>query len=249
MTSKQSFPTKKKEIFMRKKCLVLLSVAYFLGAGTPLFAATLALYFRPYPSNEQHAATLADKLQSPGKIAKHTVKGLAGHSLVAGIISTYAGFLQVSDYNGFTYFPRKHSSPKIYLVITKKMTPMVMFAQTVHHWELNPGVDAHMFLIERKKDDETQTVFFDVQAAPLPEDHIIPLEAIVILAKPADLYVPLGITLTNDSENWLLPDIYVKKGINVVDNMLYLLNMSHLFRPVELEYKKENLRYRAQFIE
>lgn len=234
---------------MRKICLVWFSIPYFLCSSIPILGNTIALYLRPYPYPKEETQKVTTKLRKAGKIAKHTINGLSGHPIVAGIIATYGGFLDISDQNGLIAFPRKHTAQKLYILITPQMTPITMFAQTIHHWELNPGIPAQMFLIEKKIDEQTQKPFFDVQEVPLPENNIIPLEALVLVAKPTNMYIPTGITITHKSENWMLPDIYTKKGINVVDNTLYLLNLSHLFKPVSLEYKKEALRYRAQFKE
>jgi hypothetical protein len=57
----------------------------------------------------------------------------------------------------------------------------------------------------------------------------VPLESILIFAKPSNLVVQTGMITVGKTQHLLLPDIYVKKGINITKNALYILNLRHFF--------------------
>jgi len=206
----------------------------------------ITLFLREYPADTERAQSMMNKLGKPGKIARYRVNNVTHQPLVAGIFATYAGYLEVSSYNGQLTFPRRHDKPLLYLVITPRLTPMIMFANTIHHWEYEPGVPAALFVCERKNDEKTGLYFWDVKDIPMPDNNVIPLESLVLIAKPQNFYVPTGITLTNETQNLMVPDIYVKKGINKLTNSLYILNLAHFFSPEQFLYKKEPTRYLFQ---
>jgi hypothetical protein len=188
--------------------------------------------------------SLMNKLRKPHGIAKQTLTGLLHHCPITGIFSSYFGYLNASDHNGQTSFPRKQSKPLLHLVITNKITPIIMFQYTISHWELVPGTPAVMYSCEQKEDPETRLVFWDVKEEPLPSNNQIPLQdALIIIAKPTNIIVPTGITLTEQSANLILPEMYVKKGIQTTRNALYILDLSLFFQPINILYKKAKSSY------
>ncbi len=199
----------------------------------------ISFFIRSYPQ----AHITAQKITRTGKIARHTIEGIADYQIPAGIFSTYAGYLNISDLDGQIVFPRKHAKPVIQLIVTTRITPILMFGKTIHHWELVPGVPVQMYTFERNFDEKTKTFYWDVQLAKLPEDNIIPLSSLVIFAKPRYFYIPTGITITDDSPNFILPTIYARKGIKITNNALYVFNLSHFFEQVYYRYKKQPNRY------
>ncbi len=208
---------------------------YQSGQADPI----INLFIRPYPQ----AHITAQKITRTGKIARHTIEGIADYQIPAGIFSTYAGYLNISDLDGQIVFPRKHTKPIIQLIITTRITPILMFEKTIHHWELVPGVPAQMYTFEQNFDEKAKIFYWNVYPTELPENNIIPLSALIIFAKPRYFYVPTGITLTDDSPNLILPNIYARKGIKITNNALYVFNLSHFFSQVYYRYKKEPKRY------
>jgi hypothetical protein len=177
-------------------------------------------------------------------IAKQTINGIIHHHVTSGIFSSYFGFLNVSDQNGQTVFPRKQSKPVLEIIITNKITPIMMYQSTVSHWELVPGAPAEMYHAEQQEDPDTKLTFWNIEKVPLPADNHIPLQdALIIIAKPQNIMVPTGITLSEPSANLILPDMYIKKSIETARNAIYVLNLSFLFRPIDLLYKKEKIKY------
>ena len=166
-----------------------------------------------------------------------------------GIFVTYAGFLETSDANGYVLFPRKHTEAKIYVLITKQITPTVMFEQTVQHWTASGHMPKKMYLFEQKTDPETQLIYWNVSPASLPEDFVIPLDTIIIITDPSYVTVPEGVTLTHEGQNLLLPTIYVRKEIPIIENSLYILQLAHLFRPSQIIHTQKETYHALQLHE
>lgn len=207
--------------------------------------ALLSFFFEPYPTvfAKEYAHELDTKLKKPGRIARHRLYHQHNNNIIAGIYSTYGGFIDISDVNGQTSFPLKHDKPRILVIITTKVTPIIMAGNTVHHWELEEGTPTALYVIEKKQDTQTKLWYWEVQQHPYIEDRKIPVESLIILARPKDIYVPLGISLSKPSPHIILPTLYVKKGIKSVNNALYLLNLKQFFGPITYIYKRQAKQY------
>jgi len=226
-----------------KHVLRLFIVPFFLLYHSLNSEPLIMIFMRPYPGSKEQAQRWVDKLRRPSFLAKRTIEGILARDLTTGIFSTYAGYLQVSNHNGQIIFPRKHSKPSLPVIVTNKITPIIMFDNTISHWELEPSAQAALYTVEIKQNETTQALFWTITQKERPKNNRIPLESLIIIAKPQNIYIPTGITLTNESPHLLLPDMYVKKGINIIRNALYILNLSHFFRPPQMLYKKEANRY------
>jgi len=235
---------------MKKILSILCIVACFTHNPTVWCDPVITFFVKPYPivSDKQYAQSLVDEFARPGKLAAHAIYGVGRDDIVAGLFSTYAGFLDTSNLNGQTSYPRMHEEPKLSLVVTNKITPIIMIGNTIHHWEFEAGTPVRMYSVERKQDDETELYYWSVEPEDLPENNRIPLDALVLLAKPKYVYVPLGITPTNDSPNLLLPDMYVKRGLNIASNALYVLNLKHFFGELRTAYRKTSKHYTYQVV-
>lgn len=203
--------------------------------------AIMTLFLRPYPSfpHAKYCKEISNSLKSPGALANYCIFGILDKRLIDGVFATYGGYLNVSDELGQLSFPYKGAKPIIKLLITNRLAPILMAGNTVHHWELEEKSQATMFTMERKQDEATQLYYWEVKPAKLPEDHIVPLNALVIIAKPHHIFVPAGITPTQESPHMILPDIYIKKGLNLLSHSFYMLNLRHLFGPIYYDYKNE----------
>lgn len=211
---------------------------------------TLSFFMRPYPDFDiQEAANIAShKIQTPGKLAKYMNQSLY-NQFVGGFFSSYAGFLSVSDPNGQTSFPLRHSKPVMYYLITPEIFPVIMFGNTVHHWETISNQPASLFKLEKNKDEELNEYYWQVTQIPLPEDKIISRKAVIIFTNPSKIYIPEGVNPTTDSTQLILPDIYVRKSISKVPEALYVLTIRQFFAPTTKGYQHEPLRHIIQMTE
>lgn len=206
-------------------------------------ASVISFYLRPYPDWQDKAQQITNKITQPGKAAQYYMEAITENTLATGIFATYGGFLQSASVDDQITFPRKHTSSLLYIVVTPQINPIIMFELTVHHLEFDRSQKIAFYKAERKPSKQNpKKLVWQISPQELPENNRIPLESIIIFAKPSSIEVPTGTIATLNNPNLLFPDIYVKKGINVVTNALYVLTISNFFRPVEIGYKKEPLR-------
>lgn len=225
---------------MKNKACVYSIIALFCAFLNLKADPVITLIMEPYPfvSESPEAEKAMNKLKKPGHISKLGVKHLGTNPITKGIFSTYAGYLGMSNHDGQTTFLRKHIKPVIYLLITNKITPMMMAGKTIHHWTIEEKTAAKMYKMEQLHDEAEELFYWLTEEVPLPENGIVPNESITILAKPQNVFVPEGITLAEDSPNLILPTIYIKKGIKTNTNALYILNLRQFFGPLHTAYKK-----------
>lgn len=221
-----------------KKYISLLILPSLLYLHTTHADHIINFFVYPYPDVQD----LHERLKHPSNIDKHHINGLLKHVSGAGIFSTYAGYIDITNADGQTVYPRKHQEPLLYLIVTEEIVPIMMFANTVAFWEIPRHKSAAFFRMEKIKDEKTGLFLWDVQHSPRPQDNKIPLESLVIIADPHDIYVPIGVSLADDTPHLLLPPLYVKKTMNVVKHGLYMLTISHLFGPTRILYTKEEKR-------
>lgn len=223
---------------------ILFIVTFFLNNHSLRAEQVITLFLKPYPvvSIEAASKKLAQKFNKPGKVATNRSKHILP-AQVSGIFATYAGFLTVSNYDGQISFVRKHSKPFIYFLVTERFTPILRSGNTIDHWELEEGIPARMYKMEQIEDSDSHMPIWQVTQEPLPANNIIPLESMVLIADPKYVYVPVGISLYKASPHLLLPDVYIKKGINLTQNALYIVNLTHYFGSIIPIYKMEKVRY------
>lgn len=228
-----------------KKSYYVLIAPLLLCVARIVADPTITFFFKAAPD----IAKISQKIKKPGRLAKHTVRGIAQHAPIAGILVTYAGYVTASGYNGEVVLPRKHQKEALTIIVTPEMTPVALFENTILHWQLIPGMPAQMYSCELKRNDKTGGYYWNTQAVGLPEDSKIPLSAIVITADPKNIVLNIGEKGTNETANLVLPDIFVKKGINIVKNSSYMLTVRHLFKPVDTENKREPLKIITHIID
>jgi hypothetical protein len=253
---------------MKKYCIpfkyyMIFIIACLISLQNSYADPILNFFFYPYPDietdnlkkdnssdiNNFHADNFHATVKKTGHIAFHRLHGALNHNRCAGIMSTYFGYLSVSNSDGQTFFPiRHHRAEKyVYIVITDAVVPVVMFGNTVNNLEFDKHAEAAYFKVTKKQDDKTGLFFWDVQEAERPSDNKIPsAESIVIIAKPEYIYVPIGISPADNSPDFLLPPMYVKRGIHSVENSFHMMTRSHFFSPLRISYQKSPTLYRMQ---
>lgn len=231
---------------MKNKAYIYAIIASFCGFLNLMINADpiILLTLEPYPLTEDspEAAKALKKLKKPGSLAKMALKALRPHAFTKGIFATYAGDLNMSNADGQIIFLRKHIQPFVYLLITDKITPVMMAGNTINKWNIEDKSAARMYKIERNDENKNGLSYWSTEEVPLPDNLTIPNEAITIIAKPKNVYVAEGISFTENSPNLVLPSIYIKKDIRPNDNALYILNLRQFFGPLHTIYKSGKAR-------
>jgi hypothetical protein len=208
--------------------------------------------FLPYPeikvryaeSHEPNALDEIEKTMSP------SIDSLLPKENITGIFVSYGGFLASSNIDGMVSFPRRHDNPAIHILVTDKITPVIMINNTIHHWELEVGTPAAMYTARREKDIHANLFYWRLEEAPMPENNRIPIDTILIFTNPKNIYIPLGITPVPTDPisgkppvNLRLPEIYVKSHTKQAPESLYVLNIRYWFGPVRSVYKTTPTSY------
>jgi hypothetical protein len=206
------------------------------------FSHVITFFIQEAPFKSDDAIQKFKQLvATPGKIASKIANSIVTFAH-QGIFATYGGYLVVSDYNGQITFPRMQQKEQLTLIITEKIEPVFMLGNTIHHWTL-PNIPASLYSIERKEDPQLKLFYWNVQETKEPDNKIIPITSIVIFAKPKNIIVPQGITITHDNPQFVLPTIYATKNINDLAPALSVLKIRAFFGPLSITNKKENDTY------
>ncbi len=163
------------------------------------------------------------------------------------IFSTYAGYLSMSNINGQIVFPRKVVNDSVNLLVTNKIRPVFMFGSTIAFWEIQDP-DSKMYLLEREQDKDTKLFFWQTKEKQLPASKRVPVQTIIIIAEPKEIYVPIGATPTKHSANLILPDIYVRKNIDNISNILFVLNIKPFFSKTNQIFKEIPIGYESLIV-
>jgi len=216
---------------MKTKTLLALAYIFIASIYSYTYGSILTFTFRPYPTqpDEIDHRLLLKKLSDPKRLAKLKLAKQASATRVKGIPVSYAGFLTASDSMGQVTFPLRTNAESFKLIVTPRLTPIIMFGNTIHHWEFEPGSPTKIYDVSLEQDIATRLVSWKTQEASIPQDNIVPIVSIIIIARPKDIFVPLGISPAIEGSSLVLPDIYVKKGINTAINSLYMVNLSEFF--------------------
>lgn len=220
----------------------LTTLMFMVNARLP-FSHIITFFIQEAPFNAKNGANkFNDSVAIPGKLSSKIARSMVTYAH-QGIFATYGGYLVVSDFNGQITFPRMQQKEEITLIITEKIEPVLMLGNTIHHWVLLNTIPSAVYSVSHKQDAHTKLYYWDVKPAKTPENNIIPLTSIVIFAKPKDIIVPIGITLSNNSPQLILPTIYATKNINELAPTLGVLKVRQFFGPLSITDKKENTTY------
>lgn len=232
---------------MKNRTLIIMCIVPCILMSTKNFCSSLTLFMKPYPeiNQEETANKLQKKATRLDHLAHYLMPGTSDESVVSGIFSSYAGFLAASDNGGQTTFPENYFSadrPKGYILVTRRINPILTFGLTVFRLEREPNLPAALYSVELKRDEDLKEFYWQVKAEPLTDKLKISMKSIIIFANPDKIYLPEGITPAKAVANTVLPDIYVKKNLSKVHDALYVLTIRQFFSPAKKEFKHEPLR-------
>jgi len=204
-------------------------------------------FMRPLPALEPtaeeqgKAGKKAEKhLTTPGRVLKSMIKKqLSPRLFYSGIYVAYAGNFTHSNPQGEVMFERTTPEPKFYVLVTEdlKSVPIDAYtAKTLYGFAPDPNSDAALYQFERLKDPETGTSVWNVTHEVLKKKKLLPIDTLIIFADPREVIVPIGVTVTTESENFLLPDFYVAPQDEPAANAFRFLKMRHYFAPIKFDY-------------
>jgi hypothetical protein len=177
----------------------------------------------------------------PSKISKKLLQGKLNDNAtlkVSGFFATYGGFSDYSNDDGLIFFPLRHTTPRLYLVVTKKIKLAPIKENTISHAEfiIDKNTPADMYLFE-KLQDENKQYYWKATKQDIPENRRISAIAMIILTNPLNIYVPLGEFMATESPQMILPNLYVTGTRENDTTILGAMDLLHHLEPVEIESK------------
>lgn len=166
-----------------------------------------------------------------------------------GVYGSYFGYLSCSNPSGELIFPRKQTDTTFTLVITDKIKPVIMLGNTLSSLQIPEKATYDYYIITQKNDSQTKLTFWDVQKATLPKDRNLPLNSIIVFAKPEHVFISPGVTvIPNPTAQLKLPTLFIKDSIQLADNALSVLPIRHFFEPVQRTFKTEKAGVQSKIV-
>lgn len=170
---------------------------------------------------------LTEEVKNPGFMNRHTIRACLKNLKQQGINVVYYGMATHSDAHGQITFPRKHTTNDALLVITNKPKPVLGQGVTVNRWVVGPDTPVAVYHVTQQT--IRKQLVWHIQKMDIPQDRIIPIQAIVIIADPNEIIIHEGISSTVASPSLILPTLYTKNGINLDLDELLFLNINRYF--------------------
>lgn len=224
------------------------------GSSNPTHTITLTV--REYPNSKVIPEKITQKILratkdrqlslTPAELAELQQRlWLKRHTpppATVDLLATCSGWLAQSDQFGRLSLPRQAQTDQITLLITPSIYPVFSANGNIAYWRLTGDAPAVAYQITKKFDPFEEQYYWATTLAPIPVDQPIPLHTLIILAHPAQLYLPEDLTPTTASQQLSLPDIYVKPTNSAPQSQfthtnLAALNIRPFFGPVRKTYR------------
>ena len=88
-------------------------------------------------------------------------------------------------------------------------------------------------------DKETDMYLWQIEKAPLPENKRVPLNSIIIFSNPRHIYIPEGVSMSNDNPQLVLPNVFVKKTFNHAAGALFVANIKQFLSAPDITHEKK----------
>lgn len=191
---------------------------------------TLNFFVRDYP---QEITVQETPDASAAAVNKRAIINQFRQPAHVGVYAMYNGYVNHSDHDGLISFIRRTLKPEFYLLVTPYIHPIYLMGNTLGSWFIEKPAQARLFLMRLLQDDQTKLHYWKTQQVNLPSNNIMPLHTIVIPAKPNKIYVPLGVQMGRNEANLVLPPVYAKKGLDRLDQTMFVLSIKHFLAPIE----------------
>ena len=225
-------------------CCVNTLVASQVIQTRPIEPHIITFFVQPY---QEPVVRPHEKVQiiseTPGKLNRTILKRQLQSTRNQGLYATYFGLVTHSDANGQITFPRKHFKNEVTFVVTQRIKPVMLYGNTVHHFDMSTSMPADYYNLEIKQDAAKKYFYWDAKKIAAPTNKQVPVSAIILFAKPEHVIIYPGKTATDATENFVLPTVYIKPTITTGINALSFLKISKYFRLVKFVYNYTPERY------
>ncbi|MFA6263410.1 MAG: hypothetical protein WCW33_01225 [Candidatus Babeliales bacterium] len=155
---------------------------------------------------------------------------------LSGFACIYGGYMDFSDPDGLISFPLRHTTPKVYIVITPRIELVNIKENTFSHRKFVPGVPAIIYTCERKTDTKNN-LYWHVTTEKIPANLIINPLALVIISHPNNIYISQGDAMCTNGGQMVLPPFYVVGRNDNEAAVSYALGIRRFFEPITKDRK------------
>ena len=177
----------------------------------------------------------------PGYIDHMELKNKLRRRSVDSIYATYMGWCTMTDVNGRITFPRRHDKNEIILVFTRTLIPVLIDDNLVHHFV--SGEPVAYYRLEIAERGHNKEKYWKITQLPTPSDYVVPLYALVIIAKPEQIVIDDRFAPIIRGADLILPTLYAKPTLTPAMNALHFLKVNRYFSPVEFALRFAPQRY------
>ncbi|MCL5436357.1 MAG: hypothetical protein M1549_00565 [Candidatus Dependentiae bacterium] len=215
----------------------------------------IAAYLSPTvaePIMDYEQRVLPD-LSETERVLKAILKTNLRHPGAGGVFATYLGFVDVLQIDNFAVFPRKHAGDEVKLIVVKRMYPISTKGakgETVERFIRKKNEPVAYYRMRRIKDEKSADFYWETTKLPIPKDLAIPPHAVVICAKPDEIFIPEVLTTAIPGPHLYLPEIFptphFRRGMHV--DVMTFIKISPYFEPVRAARRMQKDRY-AQMLD
>jgi hypothetical protein len=180
--------------------------------------------------------------KTPGQVSKKLFKNRLKKYLtpkLSGFTAVYAGYMDVSDPDGYISFPMRHEGESLSVAVTPEIKMAYVKGHTFSHKEfiLDGKNPLEIYTFEKKEDEDNQ-LFWKITKAEMPQEPKIKSTTLIILTKPKNLFVLEGDRMTVKNVQLVLPSIYVIGSEGKEQTLLRLIDVKRYFENIKVEKKR-----------
>lgn len=235
--------TKKRKIF------ILILPIFFNNAILGIKSSPYVITFFLKPQTEL-SSPQADPANA-NEIQNHILNTIHNVHPQAGTYATYNGNATVSDMNGQITFLRQTVEPKIHLLITEEIEPLLINPyqkNIIEGFVLEPDIKHKFYLLEQHKNKDTNDYEWTVQEKVISKSKKIPYNTIILFANPENALISSVNKTVKMDGNLLLPDVYIKSNSDLQLNALSFLKIRQYFSRVKKKYEFKPGLYQERII-
>lgn len=197
--------------------------------ATPEHIITFFVKKFPYFKEKKYNPNFSQALKQPGYITHKIIRKYTDS--IEGVMFLYAGNIAISNRWGQVTFPCLQQSRTMNILVTPTIEPSYILApSTIQSWNFqNSSNQKAWYTVTSEYDHETSLYYHMTQKTDGPSDNSIPLNTIILISNPDDVYIPQGATIIQQSSSLVLPDIFIKRTFCFVYNSLYNLAIKQYF--------------------
>ena len=158
------------------------------------------------------------KLHNPVIITNNGMVNSLRPPYISGIFATFMGYSTFSDANGQIAFPYKAKKTKFNVIVTASIKPVFMRGNTIHNYLVPETKDLVWYTYNLTKGKDSKKYFWQVKEKQDIANKNLPIDSIIILAKPKEIDIKTGLFPVFGRPNVILPEIYAQKNISTTIN-------------------------------